>query len=164
MVKKWCMLLVLALCLSGCGRSKDFETVSDSYVIPQAVAAKAISLTLPDEAASPVSVTGSGEQLYICDGYSITVQTMDGGDLDKTFRTVTGYSRDSLTVMTQQQDAVTRYDCVWTSAGEGGDQVGRTAILDDGSYHYVLSVMAPSADAGAQEQTWQRLFESFRVG
>lgn len=162
-MKKWCVCLVFALCLCGCGRPKDFETVSDSYIQPQAVAAKAVSLMLPEEAASPVSVSESGGQLYICDGYSITVQTLDGGDLNKTLRAVTGYSRDSLTVMTQAAESFMRYDCVWTCAGEAGDQIGRTAILDDGSYHYALSVMAHSRDAGALEKTWQSLFDSFRL-
>lgn len=161
-MRKWWLLMIAALCLSGCGQVRVFETVSDSYIAPQPVA-KTVSVRLPEDAAAPVSVNETGDQLYLCDGYSITVQTLSGGDLDRTIRTVTGYSRDVLTVMHQQQGGISRYDCVWSCAGEGGDQVGRTAILDDGSYHYVLSVMAPSGNAGALEKGWQSLFQSFRV-
>lgn len=161
-MKKLWLILWVTLCLTGCGQVRVFETVNDSYIQPQ-TAAKTVSVTLPKDAAAPVSVNGSGERLYICDGYSIMLQTLSGGDLDRTLRCVTGYSREGLTVMSQQQDGLDRYDCVWSCAGEGGDQVCRAAVLDDGSYHYVLSVMADSGDSGALEKTWQTLFQSFQV-
>ncbi len=162
-MKKWGILVVIALCLSGCGQIRVFETVSDGYSAPEA-AAKAVSVALPEDAAAPVSINGTGEQLYICDNYSITMQTLPGGDLDRTLRSITGYSQKGLTVMSQQQNGIRRYDMVWSCAGEGGDQVGRTAVLDDGNYHYVLSVMAPSSEAGELEKTWQTMFQSFHVG
>lgn len=162
MVKKWCVLLVLALCLSGCGQIRVYETVSDLYIQPEAVP-RSVSLTLPEEAAAPVSVNASGDQLYVCDGYTITVQTLPGGDLEQTLRTVTGYGRAGLTIISQQQEGLKRYDMAWSSTGEGGDQVGRTAVLDDGIYHYVLSVMAPSENSGELEAVWQSLFRSFRA-
>ncbi|MBQ9837932.1 MAG: hypothetical protein IJO56_00345 [Oscillospiraceae bacterium] len=162
-MKKGCFLLVLMLCLYGCSQPKDLETVSDGYVEPAPAEMRQILLTLPEEAARPVSVNETGERLYVCDGYSIMLQTLEAGDLDGTLRSVTGYSRSELTVMSQQLPHLRRYDCVWTSAGEGGDQVGRTAVLDDGSYHYCLSVMADCAEAGDLEQVWSRLFRSFTL-
>ena len=62
------------------------------------------------------------------------------------------------------QAGAKRYVAVWTSAGEAGNQVGRCAILDDGSYHYVLSVMADEQDAGRlSEGVWKEIFASFRL-
>jgi len=42
--------------------------------------------------------------------------------------------------------------------------VGRAAILDDGSYHYVLSVLAEADRAGEFEQVFRALFESYALG
>ena len=56
-----------------------------------------------------------------------------------------------------------RYDCVWTAAGEGEDQVGRACILDDGSFHYVVSVMAGQSRSGELQPVWQDIFDSFRL-
>ena len=56
-----------------------------------------------------------------------------------------------------------RYDCAWTAAGETGSRIGRATILDDGNYHYTMTVMADSADAGTLQETWQELFATFQV-
>ena len=56
------------------------------------------------------------------------------------------------------------YECVWVSAGEGGDQIGKMRLLDDGDHHYVLSVMAPAEKAEQLADTWDKLFASFHLG
>jgi hypothetical protein len=56
-----------------------------------------------------------------------------------------------------------RYDCVWTAAGETGLQLGRACVLEDGNYHYVLSVMAPEEETGRLREVWQNLFETCRL-
>ena len=56
-----------------------------------------------------------------------------------------------------------RWDWVWTAAGEGGDAVGRAAVLDDGVYHYCVSVMAEAGEAGALETQWSALMGSIEV-
>ena len=101
--------------------------------------------------------------MYLCDDYTITVQTFASGDLNKTLQTATGYGKDKLQIMRTHANNAKRYECVWTAAGEGETQVGRTCVLDDGSYHYVLTVMAAEKQAGALMQTWNALMESFRI-
>jgi len=117
-------------------------------------------MKLPSEAVAPVLQSPDAGKLYLCDGYVLTVQTFDGGDLDETMRQVTGFSREQLTCMQTQSGDIKRYACVWSAAGEGGDHVGRAVILDDGSYHYAVSVTADFASAGELAQTWQELLNS----
>ena len=163
-MKKLVILTMLTLLLTGCGGELTYETVTDVYQTPENIAAQKVAVALPEEAAQ--SVMGGDQQgrLYFCDGYTVSVQTLAAGDLDATLRAVTGYGRDALTLMEQQQGTCKRYDCVWTCVGEGGDHVGRTAILDDGTYHYVLTAMAEAENAGKLSAAWQKLFTSFRVG
>ena len=109
-----------------------------------------------------LEAAGTGT-LYLCDGYSVAVQTLPAGNLDATVREVTGYGRDKVQLWQQKEGEHSRYNCVWASAGEGGDQMCKATILDDGNYHYVLSVMAAAEDAGDLAETWQQLMDSFSI-
>lgn len=161
-MKKCWVLLVLAALLCGCsGAEETFETVHDAYVQSAAAVQREILVSLPDEAAVSAMENESGEKLYLCRGYTLTLQTMEAGDLNGTIQEISGYSRDSLTVMETAPGEFKRYDFVWSSAGENGDQLGRAAILDDGSHHYVLTCMAPESAAGELAQTWDAIFGSF---
>ena len=119
-----------------------------------------IQLSLPEEAAAQ-TVVGNQGTIYFCDGYEIVLETFAAGDLNGTVRSLTGFDAEQLTVMQTKRDGYTCYECVWTSAGETGFQTGRTKILDDGAWHYSLTVLAPAESAGAMQAQWQQLFESF---
>jgi VCBS repeat-containing protein len=62
--------------------------------------------------------------------------------------------------MHTKQAETDRYESVWSAVGEGEDQVGRLVILDDGNYHYAVTVMAPAETAGELTKTWQKLLNS----
>ncbi len=162
-MKKLCLCVALVLLLTGCGQPEDFETMADTYEEPQAVPAEQIWVLLPEEAAVHTAQS-DGAQLYLCDGYTLELQTLPAGDMQATLRSVTGYGSDRLTVMERRQGELDRYECVWVAAGEGGEQVGRTAILDDGRYHYVLTLMADAESAGKLAATWQGILDSFDLG
>jgi len=161
-VKK-CWILVLALLLAGCSRQGALETVSDEYV-QQALAEKwQLVLDIPLDAGVQVMESDDLAKLYFCDNYLVTVQTVSSGDLDKTLRSATGYGEKELNLMKTQQDGLKRYECVFVSAGEAETQIGRTCILDDGSYHYVVTAMAGESVAGELAEAWQDLFRSARL-
>ncbi len=161
MKKLWIILLAALLC--GCAAPEYFETMLDVYEIPQLSQPRQVLLTVPEEAAAEVISDEYPGVLYFCDGYTILVQTLAAGDLDATVRTVTGYSREQLQLISRKDSDCQRYECTWVSAAESGDQVGRAVILDDGSYHYTLSVMADAENAGALSGLWQELAASFTL-
>ena len=65
--------------------------------------------------------------------------------------------------MESEKDGVKRYECVWTSAGEGDLQACRATILDDGNYHYVLTVIGDQESASEFSQEWQQIFKSYML-
>lgn len=157
------LCMVLAMLLTGCAQPKDFETMSDAYMEPELPLAQRVDFQLPEDAAKAVLEAAGTGTLYLCDGYSVAVQTLPAGNLDATVREVTGYGRDKVQLWQQKEGEYSRYNCVWASAGEGGDQMCKATILDDGNYHYVLSVMAAAEDAGDLAETWQQLMDSFSI-
>ena len=161
-MKKLLFLLVGCLLLVGCSAKEGFEVMGDDYT-PEILEPKQIVCLLPENAVAQTVQSEYGE-FYFCDGYEITMQTVPSGDLDRTLREVTGFGRNDLTVMQTGVTAPIRYECVWTAAGEGGDMVGRAAVLDDGNYHYCMTVMASQSDAAKLRDTWKVLFDSFTLG
>ena len=158
-MKKWLLWLLPVLCLTGCAAEETFETVSDEQALSVMASPRQIRVDLPDNAVAPV-LEGQGEQLYLCDGYDILIEVVPAGDLPETIRKVSGYEKDALTVMETRWDDVTRYEFVWASAGENGDRLGRAVLLDDGNYHYCMSVLR-DADAGKDQILWDEVFSSF---
>lgn len=151
------LLLVVFLC--GCGAEETLETISDEWVVPAMAQPREVTVRLPDNALMPV-LEQEGRQLYMGDGYELMLETQSSGDLDATIRHLSGFEKENLTVIQTQQDGADRYDFVWTAAGEKGDRLGRGVILDDGDYHYCLSVLR---DAEATRIVWQDVFDSFAL-
>ncbi len=163
-MKKLWALMVLVICLSGCSQPEDYETLMDSNV-PQARPEKMeIVVALPGEAAKTVMASDNGEQLYICDDYTMSLRTVASGDLYKTVMDISGFSPEQLPILETVQGNAKRYAFVWTAAGENGDQIGRCAILDDGNYHYIVTTMAEASKTGElTEGAWREIFNSFRI-
>lgn len=156
------LLIALALVLTGCAAEETFETIADEQAAPVIAQQRQIYVELPDAAASPAVESDSG-RLYLCGDYEILIQTLEGGDLDGTLQTLTGFQRDALTVMETWQDGCACYEFVFASAGETGDLVGRGMILDDGSYHYCLTVLAEADKAAENQAFWDSMFQTFRL-
>ena len=162
-MRKFVVILLFAVLLSGCGVSETFETVSDELLQPVMEQTGEIVLTVPDGASTPVMTAEDGGKLYLCDGYTLTVQTMAAGDLNRTVKTLCGYELDALTVLQTRDGGWNRHEWIWVSAGEGGEQLGRAAVLEDGKHHYCITVMADAVDAPALEPEWDGIFASFAV-
>ena len=161
-MKKVCVIFAMVMLLSGCAAQQTFETVGDDYA-QQVIAEQTVHYRLPEDAAYQTVQSEYG-QLYFCDGYEMTVQTMPAGDLNETLRQLTGFPKDDLTVIQTSLTDASKYECVWTAAGEGGDMVGRAVILDDGNYHYCMTVMAMQEHAAQLRDTWKTLIDSFTLG
>lgn len=162
-MKYFLSVLMMALLLSGCKAEETLETIADEWAVPVMAQPKEISVSLPGEAAIP-AVEGSSGRIYVCEDYEIVIQTYPSGDLNATIQELSGYSRDDLTIVETMQNGIDRYDFVWASAGEGGDQLGRAVILDDGEYHYTMAVTRSSDTTETSQITWSQVFQSFTLG
>lgn len=163
MVKKIAMALLLGLLLSGCGAKETLETVADDIPLQPVLAQPAqISVRLPDNAVSPV-LESDTEQVYFCEDYEIAIETRASGDLSGTITAMTGFDPEQLTVMHTSLDGVDRYEFVWASAGEDGDRLGRGVVLDDGSYHYCMTVLRDAENQKKSQVVWSDVFSSFSL-
>ena len=156
-MKKTVCLLVLVGLLCGCSAAETFETVADDPVQSVMAPMGTLELTLPEHAAAPVINNDDGSKLYFCDGYTLTEQVLQGGNLSKSMEEVCGFHMDALTVMQTQQGQIRRYEWVWTAAGEDGDLICRAVLLDDGAYHYCVCAMADADFASVLEPEWDSI-------
>lgn len=161
-MKKYWILVVIMLLMTGCTNETPFEPVTDVYAEGTAAAMRQILLEIPEDATVTVMETQSNGKMYFCDDYTLTTYTTPAGDLEKTVLNATGFSIEDLQMLKVNYRDMTKYLCVWSAAGEGETQVGRACILDDGNYHYVLTAMAPESKAGKLlAEDWETLFRSF---
>ena len=161
-MKRIIVILMMLLMLTGCAGESTYETVNDELELLPTPQMQQTVVELPPEAASPTIESGS-ERLYMCGNYDIRVQTMESGDLEATVKAVSGFDMDSLTVIQTMRDGRDCYEFVWACSGEDGQQVGRATILDDGNYHYVLSVMGDADHAWENYPVWLSMFQSFSL-
>lgn len=164
MRKRVCVLLMmfLVVLLAGCGREETMETIADVYAEPEAREPKQISVELPEDVVAPV-MESTSEQLYLCSGYEIIVETRDGGDLNDTIGAICGYREEDLTVITTREGEADRHEFVWASAGEEGERIGRAVILDDGDYHYCMSILRDADTTEESQIVWENVFDSFHL-
>jgi hypothetical protein len=160
-MKKWLLILCCVLFLTGC-HSEVFETVDDSNDIEAMANPAQLLLELPKEAAVPV-MNAAGGKLYFCDGYDVTVEVLSAGNLDETLRFLTGFGREDLEMLQTKRCGADCYEGVWSAAGEAGDQVGRFLVLDDGSFHYCVTVLAPAQNAAQSMDAWNGLLDSVKL-
>lgn len=160
-MKKLCVLMIIVL-LCGCGAKETFETVGDEMVQQVMAQPRQINLTLPEETLLP-AMESDGRTLYLCNGYDVAVQTLSGGNLDATVRQVSGFGCEELTIIETQTGDHKCYEFVWTAATDLGEQVGRAMILDDGTYHYVVTATAAAEKAEEYQEMWNGMFESVNL-
>lgn len=157
----WIVLMVLLL--TGCGGEETLETISDELILPVMAQPEEILVELPGEAAMPAMESDNG-RIYLASDYEIYIQTLESGDLEKTIQTLSGYDKDDLTVMETGLDGISRYEFVWTCAGEQGDRIGRAVVLDDGNYHYTMTVLRNADSTENSQIVWNDVFRSFVLG
>lgn len=160
-MKKWIFILLMVPLLCGCSAGETFETVGDLYAEPVMQEQRDIFVAVPENA---VAIQGDTGTIYLCDGYEVTVEILSAGNVSGTFQTLTGFGIDDLTVMETAASDTARYECVWASAGEDGDLVGRAVILDDGIHHYCVTVLADADAAYALQQTVEAILDSVQLG
>lgn len=159
-MRKCFILFFAAMLLCGCQAAETMETVADEWYVPVIASPREIRLDLPGEASICAMENDSG-RLYLNDGYEIAVQTFSAGDLNATVQSLTGFAKEELTIMQTRENDLRRYEFVWSSAGESGDRTGHGVILDDGNYHYCLSVLRNADLPDNCQVVWSQMFRSF---
>ena len=156
------ILLLALLMLTGCSQSEVFETVTDELAVSTVAQPRQIRFDLAQDTLLPAMETDEG-QLYLCGDFDVMIQTMDSGDLNATVYQICGFYPDDLTFLQTGTGEIDQYEFVWTSATDGGQQIGRATILDDGNYHYSMSATVDSKLMEEYQEIWNGIFESFTL-
>ena len=154
--------LLLAMLLTGCSKAEVYETVTDEAAQSVSAQPGEILFDLAQEPVMPAMESDSGT-LYLCGDFDVVVHTCQSGDLQNTIREVSGFLPEELTVIQTGNDEVDRYEFVWTSAVDSGQQIGRATVLDDGNYHYILSATVDAELIEDYQEIWNGIFESFQL-
>lgn len=157
-MKKLCIVAAIVLLLSGCSL-QTFEKVEDGNDVPAMADPATLLIDLPETAAAP-AMQGSSGSLYFCGDYDITVEILPSGNLSQTLKTLTGYEKEELGLMQTERCGAACYEGAWSAAGEAGDHIGRVLVLDDGSFHYCVSIMAAADSAGSCAEEWNAVLAS----
>ena len=158
-MKKLLIALIAMILLCGCAKQTSFETVNDVIDAPVMATNYKVELQLPEEAARPVLEDG-GEMLYRCENYTIMINQLDGGDVNRTLKQVTGMDAASLTVLKTVRNGFPCYRTAWATAGEEEQKICRCVILDDGTMHHAVTVMADCEIADSLHQQWIHVMDS----
>lgn len=162
-MKKIALFLLIMCLMTGCGAAETFETIGPIQHQQTVVPSMAnIQLSLPDAAAKQ-TFGSDADTIYECEGYTLVLQTIEGGDLHRTIRSLSGFEPEKLTIMESNIQQGKRYDWVWTAVGESGDMVCRASVLNDGNYHYCMYTVTSAQFAGDLRQEWNALFASFAL-
>lgn len=163
-MKKWIigMMLLLGVTLCGCNGAESFEVIADSFIDSSKAEPAKMVLSLPDEVTLSV-MSGSDWQYYEGEHYQIVLQTYPSGNLDQTLQQVTGYSKEHLNVMELSATNIDKYFCAWSSVSEEGEVVGRCTVLDDGVYHYCLSILVDADMSGEVRDTVNAVFATYSL-
>lgn len=161
-LRKLVPVLLALLMFTGCGAEPTMEMVADVWAEPALPEPGSIHVALPGETALPVIESDSG-RIYLCNDYEVYLETMESGDLPETVRTMSGFSPEEVTMVSTSQDGMDRHEFVWASVGETGDWLGRGVVLDDGNYHYTMTVLRSAESVETSQVVWDGVFNSFRI-
>ena len=156
------LILSMILLLSGCGAQDVFEMVTDEMVLETVAQPREVRFNLAQEPVMPV-MESDGGRLYLCGDFDVVLQTMESGDLDGTVYRISGFTPEGLTMIQTGTGEVEKYEFVWTSATDEGQQIGRCTILDDGNFHYALSATVDADLIEEYQEIWNGIFESFKL-
>ena len=161
-MKKLFVFLMTAVLLCGCGSRETIEYVRDTMEELVLARPREVSVELPGEAALPTMEEGS-RRYYLCEDYEITLETRQAGDLAATVEAISGHGPEEVTMVKTREEGASRYEFVWAAMGETGEQLGRAVILDDGNYHYTMSVLRDAENTEKLQVVWQQVFSSFHL-
>ena len=161
-MRKLVVMVLFGCLLCGCTGQEVMETVADELAVPVLTQLREVYVSLPENAVAPVLGNGS-TQIYYSDDYEIILETVSSGNLDGTIRSLCGYDPEKLTILQTQRNGTDCYEFVWACAGETGERLGRAVILDDGHYHYCMSVLRDAQGEQKSQIVWDQVFTSFTL-
>ena len=162
-MKKGIVWIMLMLLLTGCSSETTYETIGNVWEESEPTAVQGtMDFALPEGARMEV-LEENGSKYYSVGNWEIWTQVYPSGNIRSTIELVTGLEPDMPTVVRQQVEDMTCHETAWSTTGEDGMKAARTAVLDDGNYHYCISVMVPESDAEEVGDFFTQILDSVSI-
>ena len=163
-MKKWVIWVIAAAVLSGCSAQPAYETIGNAWAVSEPAAVQGtMNFALPDGAQMQTMGDDTGAASYCVGQWEIWTQCYPGGDIRFTLEQVSGMSAEAMTIVSSQVHSMPCAQVAWTTNTQDGAQVVRTAVFDDGNYHYCISVSVPEADAGEAGEFFSQILSSVTI-
>lgn len=165
-MKKGIIWIMAALLLSGCAGDTEpvYETIGNVWENEEPVSAPAsIEFAVPDGAEMEAVSTDSEVKIYRIGDWELWTQALDGGDLRATFEQLTGMDWDALTVVNHPVGEKNVYETAWTAMDEEDTYIIRAAVIEEGDYHYCLSLMALEDNSRTVGQFFTEILENVNL-
>lgn len=156
------MLLLVFIMFGGCQKGEDLEVIADDWKETLVQEPAHVQFNVPDDVSLEV-MSGNDWKVYQGDYYQILVQHYPSGDLDRTLKDICGYTKEDLTVIEITGEDIDKYLFGWSAVSEEGELVGRCAVLDDGRFHYCLSVLVNAEKSGELRGIIDSVFASYSI-
>ena len=163
-MKKWGMVLMMIVLLSGCSVKSEaaLETVTDGlktepsapYCIVFSVPEGMTRETFGDEGRCAVYEDENGD-------YTITTEILDATTVEVAAELVSGLPLERLEILTLCRSPMTEHHFAWSSSGEEGETVSRCALIESEDYYYVLTMTERTGLGSALDETAEAVFSSF---
>ena len=161
-------ILILALCLTGCGQEAAVgrETVLDT--LPAAATQAQGELwqmvfEVPEDGVLETGTSGENVRLYLgANGdYELLAQAIRSDSIETVVRELSGFRYDELYPLHRTQHDFDRYDLAWATQDDSGGRVCRAAVIRDGGEYYILLCSSREGMAEAKRKNLNRAFSTF---
>lgn len=167
--KKWIPgLLLLCLCLTGCGKKAALgrETVLDTLpVLAEETQGDLWEMVfeVPEDGILETGISGENARFYLgANGdYELLAQAVSVDSIETVVREVSGFRCDELYPLHRKQHEFDRYDFAWAALDESGQRVCRAAVIRDGAEYYVLVSSVREEAAKKCQKALDRAFSTF---
>lgn len=161
-MKKWVLLVMVVALMTLCACSaEDFEPMLDVYGPSDHAQPAKIQIDLPEDAVLSVMAGDTGT-LYYGENYEVCVETYPSGNISDTLKKITGRQLSDLTVLEVPVEEGKSYRCGWSVTDGEGERIGQCVVIDDGRFHYCLSVLADAESAGQLRPVIESVLNSYR--
>ena len=157
----------LTALLCGCAaETTTWETVDDTIVEASAPAEEPYIITFGvPEGVGIEPIHEGNRNLYLHEdgAYEILSDVVTAPNADDAIRQVSGFDAGDLDVVETTRFGLPEYRFAWTSASDEGTYVSQAAVVEDGSYYYVLVFSAREEVGNAYDNCAEAVFDSFGI-
>lgn len=163
-MKKWIIIVLCFIVLTGCSSNADYETIGNVCDEPMSVYIPAqIELVMPEESDMKETATVNGTKYYRFGDCQVWVDVLQTGNLSATIEEITGQNPEKMTVIAREMNGYSCYETTWSAMAEEGMHIGRLLVADNGKHHYCIALMMPEESSENVSEVMGQILEGIQI-